>query len=85
MLISSGRAPSSLTLDLLKSKGVVKPGDSHLPYNSSHSVTVPGAAAVWCDTVEQFGSGKVMCVCTVIHNTCWLTLKSRFFLSLVHP
>ncbi|XP_020609550.1 uncharacterized protein LOC110048105 isoform X1 [Orbicella faveolata] len=55
----SGRAPSSLTLDLLKSKGVVKPGDNHLPYNSSHSVTVPGAAAAWCDTVEQFGSGKL--------------------------
>jgi len=67
MLISSGRAPSSLTLDLLKSKGVVKPGDNHLPYNSSHSVTVPGAAAAWCDTVEQFGSGKVMCVCAVVH------------------
>lgn len=67
MLISSGRAPSSLTLDLLKSTGVVKPGDNHLPYNSSHSVTVPGAAAAWCDTVEQFGSGKVMCVCAVIH------------------
>lgn len=67
MLISSGRAPSSLTLDLLKSKGVVKPGDNHLPCNSSHSVTVPGAAAAWCDTVEQFGSRKVMCVCAVIH------------------
>lgn len=67
MLISSGRAPSSLTLDLLKSIGVVKPGDNHLPYNSSHSVTVPGAAAAWCDTVEQFGSGKVMCVYSVIH------------------
>lgn len=23
-----------------------------------HSVTVPGAAAGWCDTVERFGSGK---------------------------
>lgn len=67
MLISSGRTPSSLTLDLLKSIGVVKPGDNHLPYNSSHSVTVPGAAAAWCDTVEQFGSGKVMCVYSVIH------------------
>lgn len=67
MLISSGQAPSNLTLDLLKSKGVVKPGDNHLPYNSSHSVTVPGAAAAWCDTVEQFGSGKVMCVCAVVH------------------
>lgn len=24
-----------------------------------HSVTVPGAAAGWCDTVERFGSGKL--------------------------
>lgn len=67
MLLSSGRAPSSLTLDLLKSKGVVKPGDNHLPYNSSHSVTVPGAAAAWCDTVEHLGSRKVTRVCAVIH------------------
>ena len=76
MLISSGRAPSSLTLDLLKSKGVVKPGDNHLPYNSSHSVTVPGAAAAWCDTVEQFGSGKVMCVYAVSDTcTCACNIK----------
>lgn len=26
---------------------------------SVHSVTIPGAAAGWCDTVSRFGSGKV--------------------------
>ena len=65
---SSGRAPSNVTLDFLKNAGVVKPGDYHLSYKSPHSVTVPGAAAAWCDTVEQFGSGKVpvMCACSVL-------------------
>ena len=24
-----------------------------------HTVTVPGAAAGWCDTVSRFGSGKL--------------------------
>lgn len=26
---------------------------------SVHAVTVPGAPAGWCDTVERFGSGKL--------------------------
>lgn len=58
---SSGRAPAGLNLDLLKQKGVVDCGNTieKLPYNSAHTITVPGAAAAWCDTVEQFGSGKV--------------------------
>ena len=57
----SGRAPVNLTLDILREKGVVDAGSIHgkLPYNSAHTVTVPGAAAAWCDTVQQFGSGKV--------------------------
>ena len=57
----SGRAPADLNLDLLKEKGVVDFGRTieNLPYNSAHTITVPGAAAAWCDTVEQFGSGKV--------------------------
>ena len=28
-------------------------------YLSPHTVTVPGAAAGWVDTVQKFGSGKV--------------------------
>lgn len=57
----SGRAPVNLTLDILREKGVVDAGSIHgkLPYNSAHTVTVPGAAAAWCDTVQQFGSGKL--------------------------
>ena len=56
----------------------MKSGNNHLPYDSAHSVTVPGAAAAWCDAVEQFGSGKVMCVCAVhyrrtIFSTWYLT------------
>lgn len=58
----SGRASSNLTLDCLKRAGVVKPGDDHLPYTSAHCITVPGAAAAWCDTVEQFGSGEVLVI-----------------------
>ncbi|CEH18781.1 Gamma-glutamyltransferase [Ceraceosorus bombacis] len=32
---------------------------SQLPFDSVHAVTVPGAAAAWCDTVRLLGSGKV--------------------------
>jgi len=31
-----------------------------IPLTSVHSVTVPGAAAGWVDTVERFGSGKLL-------------------------
>ena len=62
----SGRAASRLSLDLLKTTGIVKDGDVHLPYNSAHTVTVPGAASAWCDTVEKFGSGKVQHVITML-------------------
>ena len=64
----SGRAASKISLDLLKSEGVVNHRDTHLPYNSAHTVTVPGAAAAWCDTVEQFGSGKVQAVMCLSYN-----------------
>ena len=62
----SGRAASRLSLDLLKTTGIVKDGDVHLPYNSAHTVTVPGAASAWCDTVEKFGSGKVQHVIIIL-------------------
>jgi len=54
---TSGRAPGGLTLDLLYGEGYSV--DNMFPVNHGHGVTVPGAAAAWCDTVEKFGSGRV--------------------------
>ncbi|MHA2357262.1 MAG: gamma-glutamyltransferase [Candidatus Heimdallarchaeaceae archaeon] len=51
-LNGSGRAPSELNLDLLAEQGIT----GSLPPLSVHTVTVPGAAAGWVDTVERFGS-----------------------------
>lgn len=48
----SGRAPSKLSLDLLKEQGI----EDTLPRFSPHTVTVPGAAAGWIDTLEKFGT-----------------------------
>lgn len=51
-LNGSGRAPSRLTLDLLREQGFAKA----LPPLHAHNVTVPGACAGWCDLVERHGS-----------------------------
>lgn len=38
----------------------LKPGEhGDIPARSVHSVTTPGAAAGWVDTVEKFGSGAL--------------------------
>ena len=50
-LNGSGRAPGALTLDLLGQHGF---GGGLPPYHA-HTVTVPGAAAGWCDLVEKHG------------------------------
>ena len=56
-MLHSGRSPQGLTLDLLEKEGY---GPSKPPpITHGHMVTVPGAAAAWCDTVKYFGSGKV--------------------------
>ncbi|KAN0066506.1 hypothetical protein ACQY0O_000600 [Thecaphora frezii] len=52
----SGRAPKAMTLEKLRSAGI---SGSGIPGNSLHSVTVPGAASAWVDTVEKLGSGNV--------------------------
>eukprot|EP00047_Mylnosiga_fluctuans_P005422 m.240392 g.240392 ORF g.240392 m.240392 type:complete len:540 (-) comp13660_c0_seq1:152-1771(-) len=50
---ASGRAPKDLSLEVLREHGIM--GD-RLPEVSIHTVTVPGAAAGWVDTLERFGT-----------------------------
>ncbi|KAH9837052.1 gamma-glutamyltranspeptidase [Rhodofomes roseus] len=52
----SGRAPAKLSIEYMRERGVT--GRS-IPVTDLNSVTVPGAAAAWVDTVEKFGSGTV--------------------------
>jgi gamma-glutamyltranspeptidase/glutathione hydrolase len=52
-LNASGRAPSELSLDFLSNQGVT---EFLPPFLSVHTITVPGAAAGWVDTVEKFGT-----------------------------
>lgn len=52
-LNGSGAAPSALTLDRLKSEGLLA---ESLPPFHPHTVTVPGACAGWCDLIERHGS-----------------------------
>ncbi|KAF8456440.1 nucleophile aminohydrolase [Kalaharituber pfeilii] len=61
-LNASGRSPSALTLDYALStipESDLKISNNRIPPSSAHTVTVPGAAAGWCDTVRIFGSGKL--------------------------
>lgn len=51
------RAPSALTTDYVKNTLGFK--GSELPPHDMNTVTVPGAAAAWVDTVEKLGSGKL--------------------------
>ena len=55
-LNGSGRSPQKLTMDHLRKQGIT---GSKIPLTNINSVTVPGAAAAWVDTVEKFGSGRV--------------------------
>jgi gamma-glutamyltranspeptidase len=54
-LNGSGRAPEKLSIEYLLSRGIT----GEIPPTNLNSVTVPGAAAAWVDTVEVFGSGKL--------------------------
>jgi gamma-glutamyltranspeptidase/glutathione hydrolase len=59
-LNGSGRAGNKCTLDTIRKDLGLKQGEGgNIPFDSVHSVTVPGAAAGWIDTVEKFGSGKL--------------------------
>lgn len=52
----SGRSPKKLTLEHVRQRGIT---GKNIPASDINSVTVPGAAAAWVDTVQFFGSGKV--------------------------
>ncbi len=51
-LNGSGRAPANLNLATLNAAGMQ---DAWTPF-SVHSITVPGAAAGWCDTIDELGT-----------------------------
>lgn len=65
----SGRSPRAQTLGLLEGRGYTAeapPSDF-----DALNVTVPGAAACWCDTVQLFGSQKVcVCLCHLSRKAC---------------
>jgi gamma-glutamyltranspeptidase/glutathione hydrolase len=52
----SGKSPQALTLEYLRSIGIK---GREIPLTNLNSVTVPGAAAGWIKTVEEFGSGTL--------------------------
>lgn len=59
-LNGSGRSPAKTSLEQVRKELDIMPGQTGtIPLFSALGVTVPGAAAGWCDTVEMFGSGKV--------------------------
>lgn len=59
-LNGSGRSAKNTTVQQLR-KELEIPDDEYgaMPLHHGLAVTVPGAAAGWCDVVEKFGSGKV--------------------------
>ena len=60
-LNGSGRSAAGASLEQLRCELGLKPEDSaaKIPTSSVHSVTVPGAAAGWVDTIQRFGSGNL--------------------------
>eukprot|EP01095_Lingulamoeba_sp_RSL-Kostka_P002302 TRINITY_DN13148_c0_g1_i1.p1 TRINITY_DN13148_c0_g1~~TRINITY_DN13148_c0_g1_i1.p1 ORF type:complete len:537 (-),score=221.33 TRINITY_DN13148_c0_g1_i1:259-1869(-) len=56
-LNGSGRCPSKLNLEYLNGLGYgIGEGQEELPWENVHTITVPGAAACWVDTVEKYGT-----------------------------
>lgn len=59
-LNGSGRSGAKCTLETIrKDLNLVGDQRGEIPMTSVQSVTVPGAAAGWADTVEIYGSGKL--------------------------
>ncbi|CAL8306232.1 unnamed protein product [Lota lota] len=59
----SGRSPRAQSLELLEGRGYS--AEAPPPAFDALNVTVPGAPACWCDTVQMFGSHKVS-LCEVL-------------------
>ncbi|CEL59347.1 gamma-glutamyltranspeptidase [Rhizoctonia solani AG-1 IB] len=55
-LNGSGRSPKALSIDVARKNGAI---GKQLTERDLNSVTVPGAAAAWIDTVASLGNGKV--------------------------
>ncbi|KAL7272847.1 hypothetical protein RUND412_004330 [Rhizina undulata] len=63
----SGRSPGAITLAQVRADLGLPPVppenesalESRIPMTNVHAVTVPGAAAGWCDVIEKFGSGNL--------------------------
>ncbi|KAF8078650.1 gamma-glutamyltranspeptidase [Lyophyllum atratum] len=55
-LNGSGRSPEKLTIEYARSQGHT---GHTIPLTDLNSVTVPGAAAAWIDTIKEFGNGKL--------------------------
>ena len=55
-LNGSGRSPKALNIEVARKNGAK---GRRLTSRDINSVTVPGAAAAWVDTVAKFGSGNV--------------------------
>lgn len=59
-LNGSGRYPGNASLEKVRKDLGLAPGEpGNMPMLNALSVTTPGAAAGWVDTVEKFGSGKL--------------------------
>ncbi len=59
-LNGSGRSGAKYSLDHVRAKLGLQDGEAGvIPKHSPFTITVPGAAAGWVDTVEKFGSGRV--------------------------
>lgn len=55
-LNGSGRSPEKLDINYVRQRGITGP---RIPWQDINSVTVPGCAALWVDTVEAFGTLKI--------------------------
>jgi gamma-glutamyltranspeptidase / glutathione hydrolase len=59
-LNGSGRSSAKVDLPALRKDLDLKPAQKgSMHHLSVHTVTVPGAAAGWVDTVKNFGNGKL--------------------------